>query len=207
MRKAIVGKKLGMSQVFAQDGQVIPVTVIEAGPCPIVHIKSKEKDGYDAVQVAFNECNNLTKPKAGVFAKAGVKPMRYLKELKLELADAEVGKTIIKCDIFEIGDKVDVSGLTRGRGFTGTIQRWGTHRGPMAHGSGYHRGVGSLSAHTDPARVFKNKSMPGRYGHENVTIQNLEVIKVDLDRNLLLVKGGVPGPKGGLVVLKESVKA
>lgn len=206
MNKAIVGKKLGMSQIFAQDGTVVPVTVVEAGPCPVVHIKTVEKDGYSAAQVAFAPAKKLNKPDAGQFKKADLKPMRYLKELKLDCANMEVGKTILTCDIFAEGDKVDVSGTTRGRGFTGTIQRWNTHRGPMAHGSGYHRGVGSLSAHSDPSRVFKNKKMPGQYGGEKVTIQNLKIAKIDKDRNLLLIKGAIPGPKGSLVIVKETVK-
>jgi large subunit ribosomal protein L3 len=206
MNKAIVGKKLGMSQIFAQDGTVVPVTVVEAGPCPVVHIKTVEKDGYSAAQVAFSTAKKLNKPEAGHFKKANVQPMRYLKELKLDCSAMEVGKTVLTCEIFAEGDKVDVSGTTRGRGFTGTIQRWNTHRGPMAHGSGYHRGVGSLSAHSDPSRVFKNKKMPGQYGGEAVTIQNLQIAKVDAERNLLLIKGAIPGPKGSLVIVKETVK-
>ncbi len=206
MNKAIVGKKLGMSQIFAQDGSVVPVTVVEAGPCPVVHIKTVEKDGYSAAQVAFAPGKKLNKPDAGQYKKAGLQPMRYLKELKLDCSTMEVGKTVITCDVFVAGDRVDVSGTSRGRGFTGTVQRWNTHRGPMSHGSGYHRGVGSLSAHSDPSRVFKNKKMPGQYGGEAVTIQNLQIAKVDSARNLLLIKGAIPGPKGSLVIVKETVK-
>ena len=209
MNKAIIGKKLGMSQIFAPDGKVIPVTVIEAGPCPVVQKKTVDNDGYDALQVAFGEIKekNVNKPTAAHFKKAGVAPKRVLKELRLEDCSAyEVGQEI-KCDVFAEGDFVDVTGTTRGRGFSGTIQRWNTHRGPMAHGSGYHRGVGSLSSNSDPSRVFKNKKMPGQYGNEQVTIQNLLVAKVDAARNLLLVKGAIPGAKGSIVVVKQTVKA
>jgi len=209
MNKAIIGKKLGMSQIFSPDGKIIPVTVIEAGPCPVVQKKTVDKDGYDALQVAFgdNKEKNVNKPLAAHYKKAGVAVKRVLKELRLEDCSAfEVGQEI-KCDVFAEGDYVDVTGNTRGRGFSGTIQRWNTHRGPMAHGSGYHRGVGSLSSNSDPSRVFKNKRMPGQYGNEQVTIQNLLVAKVDAGRNLLLIKGAIPGSKGAVVVVKQSVKA
>lgn len=209
MNKAIIGKKLGMSQVFAADGAVIPVTVIEAGPCPVVHIKTVEKDGYAAAQVAFASIseNKVNKPDAGQFKAAGIKPMRYLRELKIDTASLKVGDTI-NCDVFAAGDRVDVSGVTRGRGFTGVIQRWNAHRvGPMTHGTGpIHRSPGAMAANTYPGRVFKNRKMAGQYGHENVTIQNLTVVKVDAARNLILVKGAVPGPKGSLVTVKETVK-
>ncbi len=209
MNKAIIGKKLGMSQIFKEDGIMIPVTVIEAGPCPIVQKKTVDKDGYDAVQVAFGTVKekNVTKPVKGQYEKAKVTPCRFLRELKLDDCSAyEVGQEI-KCSVFSAGDKVDITGTSKGRGFSGTIQRWNTHRGPMAHGSGYHRGVGSLSANSDPSRVFKNKKMPGQYGNEQVTVQNLEIVKIDEGRNLLLVKGAVPGAKGGLLIVKQSVKA
>ena len=210
MNKAIVGKKLGMSQVFAQDGQVIPVTIIEAGPCPVVHVKTMEKDGYEALQVAFSETSKKpSQPVAGVFAKAKVPVSRYLKELKLPIAGAEVGKTVLTVAQFAAGDKVDVSGVSKGHGFSGVIKRWNAQRvGSMSHGTGpIHRSVGSMAANSDPSRVFKNKHMAGQYGHENVTVQNLEIVKVDAERNLLFVKGGVPGPKGGLLILRDSVKA
>ena len=210
MNKAIVGKKLGMSQVFAQEGQVIPVTIIEAGPCPVVHIKTMEKDGYEALQVAFSETTKKpSQPVAGVFAKAKVPVSRYLKELKLPIAGAEVGKTVLTVAQFAEGDKVDVSGVSKGHGFSGVIKRWNAQRvGSMSHGTGpIHRSVGSMAANSDPSRVFKNKHMAGQYGHENVTVQNLEVVRVDAERNLILVKGGVPGPKGGLLILRDSVKA
>lgn len=204
--KAIIGKKLGMSQIFTANGLVVPVTVVEAGPCYVSQKKTKENDGYDAVQIAFEDVkpSKVTKPVAGHFKKANVAPKKYLKEFALD-SSLEVGAEI-KCDVFAAGEYVDVTGMTKGRGFTGTIQRWNTHRGPMSHGSGYHRGVGSLSANSDPSRVFKNKVMPGQYGNEKVTIQNLEIAKVDAERNLLLIRGAVPGAKGGLVIIKSAVK-
>ena len=208
MNKAIIGKKLGMSQIFAPDGKVIPVTVVLAGPCPVVQKKTVEKDGYAALQVAFEDTkeSRVNKPVAGQFKKANVAVKRFLRELRLENVESyEIGQEI-KCDVFAAGDHVDVVGTTKGRGFFGTIQRWNTARGPMAHGSGYHRGVGSLSSNSDPSRVFKNKKMPGQYGAERVTIQNLEIARVDADRNLLLIKGGIPGAKGSLVVVKQSIK-
>ncbi|MBR7111113.1 MAG: 50S ribosomal protein L3 [Clostridia bacterium] len=208
MNKAIIGKKLGMSQIFAPDGKVIPVTVVLAGPCPVVQKKTVEKDGYAALQVAFEDTkeSRVNKPVASQFKKANVAVKRFLRELRLENVDSyEIGQEI-KCDVFAEGDHVDVVGTTKGRGFSGTIQRWNTARGPMAHGSGYHRGVGSLSSNSDPSRVFKNKKMPGQYGSERVTIQNLEIARVDADRNLLLIKGGIPGAKGSLVVVKQSIK-
>jgi len=208
MEKAIVGKKLGMSQIFAADGTVIPVTVVEAGPCPVVQKKTVDKDGYSALQVAFGEIKekNVIKPTAGHFKKANVTPKRELRELKLNNADTyEIGQEI-KCSVFAEGDIVDVTGTTRGRGFTGAIQRWNTHRGPMAHGSGHHRAPGSLSSNSDPSRVFKGKKMAGQYGVEQITIQKLLIAKVDEARNLLLIKGAIPGPKGSIVVVKETVK-
>lgn len=208
MKKAILGKKLGMSQIFTADGRVIPVTVIQAGPCYVLQVKTKEKDGYEAVKVAFDEVkeSSVTKPLLAQYKNAGLKPARYMREFKFEnTADYTVGQEI-KCDTFVAGDKVDVVGTTRGRGFSGTIQRWNTHCGPKAHGSGYHRGVGSLSANSSPSRVFKNKHMPGQYGAERVTIQNLEVVKIDVARNLLLIAGGLPGAKGSFVVIKQTVK-
>jgi large subunit ribosomal protein L3 len=209
MNKAIVGTKLGMSQIFTEDGQMIPVTVIQAGPCPVVQKKTAEKDGYEAVQVAFSEIkesrlNNCIK---GQFKKAKVLARRFLREFRVDSAAAyEIGQEI-KCDVFTAGEIVDVTGTTRGRGYTGTIQRWNMNRGPMQHGSGYHRGVGSMGANTSPARVFKNKHMPGQYGGERVTVLNLTIVKVDAARNLLMVKGAVPGPKKGLVIVKNAVKA
>lgn len=210
MKKAIIGKKLGMTQVFTQNGQVIPVTVVEAGPVTVVRKKSEERDGYNAVVVAFDQIREklVSKPKLGVYQKAGVAAHRTLKELKFENSnDYEVGQ-VIKCDIFSENDKVDVSGTTRGRGFTGNIQKWNGSRLKMTHGTGpVHRQVGSMGANSTPGRVMKGKKMPGQYGHDNVTIQNLEVVKVDTDRNILLIKGCVPGPRGSLVFVKQAVKA
>lgn len=210
MLKVILGKKLGMTQVFTPEGLVIPVTVVEAGPCPVVQIKNEEKDGYKAVVVAFQKqkASRVSKPNAGAFKKAGVETFRLVKELKLDNAETYSLGQEIKCDIFAEGDKVDVTGTTRGRGFTGVIQRWNQHRLKMTHGTGpVHREVGSMGANSTPSKVFKNKHMPGHYGVERVTMQNLEVVKVDTDRNILLVKGCVPGPKGSLVTIRESKKA
>lgn len=208
MNKAIVGTKLGMSQVFTDDGLMIPVTVIQAGPCSVVQIKTQDKDGYQAIQVGYKDTKEkrVNKCLKGHYKKAKVTPKHFLREFRLENSqDYKIGQEI-KCDLFAEGDVVDVTGTTRGRGFTGTIQRWNMHRGPMTHGSGYHRGVGAVSACAHPGRVFKNKKMPGQYGNEQVTIQNLSVVKVDGDRNLLLIKGAIPGPKRGLVVVRNAVK-
>jgi len=213
MKKAIVGKKLGMTQIFTEDGRLVPVTVIEAGPCTVVQKKTEEKDGYAAVQVGFGALTEnrakklLNKPEAGHFKAAGVNPTRVLKELRLDdAASYEVGQEI-KVDVFAKGDKIDVTGTSKGHGFAGVIQRWNQHTGPMAHGSKYHRGVGSMGANSDPSRVFKNKHMPGHYGVDKVTVQNLEVVQVDAERNLLLVKGAVPGPNEGLLIVQDSCKA
>ena len=212
MKKAIVGKKIGMTQVFTDDGRLVPVTVVEAGPCKVVQKKSVESDGYSAVQVGFdtypeNRAKKLvTKSLAGHFKKAGIAPTRFVRELRLDNAgELEVGNDITVSQ-FQAGDKIDVSGVTRGRGFTGAIYRWNQHTGPMAHGSKYHRGVGSMGANSDPSRVFKNKHMPGHYGVERVTVQNLEIVKIDTERNLLLIKGAVPGPNGGLLLVRNAVK-
>ncbi|MBR3905343.1 MAG: 50S ribosomal protein L3 [Clostridia bacterium] len=213
MKKAIVGKKLGMTQIFLQDGRLVPVTVIQAGPCTVVQKKTIEKDGYEAVQFGFEQIPEnrveklVNKPDAGHFKKAGVAPMRTLREFRLEdSASYEIGQEV-KADIFAEGEKVDISGITKGHGFTGAIYRWNQHTGPMAHGSKYHRGVGSMSANSDPSRVFKNKHMPGHYGVEKVTVQNIEIVKVDAERSLLLVHGAVPGPKEGLLLIRNAIKA
>ena len=213
MKKAIVGKKIGMTQVFTDDGRLVPVTVVEAGPCKVVQKKTTESDGYDAVQVGFdtyaeNRAKKLVnKPLTGHFKKAGVVPTRYLREFRLDnVAELEVGNELTVSQ-FEAGDKIDVSGVSKGHGFTGAIQRWNQHTGPMAHGSKYHRGVGSMGANSDPSRVFKNKHMPGHYGVERVTVQNLEIVRVDAERNLLLIKGAVPGPNGGLLLVRNTCKA
>ncbi len=209
MKKAILGKKLGMTQLFCDDGKMIPVTVVEAGPCVVVQKKTVETDGYEAVQFGFSdkEERKMNKPLKGHFDKAGVAYKRYLREFRLDdISSLNVGDEI-KADIFEAGESVDVTGRTKGRGYTGTVKRWNTHRGPMTHGSGYHRGVGSMGACSSPSRVYKGKKLPGHYGNEQVTIQNLDVARVDAERNLILVKGAIPGPKGGLVYIKSTIKS
>jgi large subunit ribosomal protein L3 len=207
MLKAILGKKIGMTQVFTQDGLVVPVTVVKAGPCVVVQKKTAETDGYSALQLGFGEvkAKNVNKPVTGHFKKAGVDAARYLREIKTD-TPAEVGQ-VIRADIFEAGEMVDVSGTSRGKGFLGVIARHGQHRGPMAHGSRYHRRPGSMGACSTPSKVMKGKRLPGRTGGETVTIQNLEVVRVELDRDLILVKGAIPGANGGLVTIKNSVKA
>ena len=204
--KAILGKKLGMTQVFTDDGLVIPVTVVEAGPMTVVQKKTEEVDGYSAVVCAFDKkTKNVTKPQKGIYDKAKVEPCKVLREFDLD-GDMEVGD-VVKADFFASGDKVDVSGLTKGHGFSGVIKRWNQHRLKMTHGTGpVHREVGSMSANSTPSRVFKNKHLPGQYGNEKVTIQNLEVVKVDADRNLLYIKGNVPGAKGAVLTIKQTVK-
>lgn len=205
MKKAILGKKLGMSQIFTEEGLMIPVTVIEAGPCNVVQVKTAAKEGYEAVQVSFGDAkqSRITDPVKGHFKKAGFdKAQKNLKEFRFDDCSKYKVGNVIKADVFEAGDKVAVTGNTRGRGFTGVIQRWNFAKGPMAHGSGAHRIVGALAANSDPSRVFKNRKMPGHYGNEQVTVKNLEVVRVDAGRNLLLIKGGVPGPKGCLLVIQ-----
>lgn len=210
MKKAILGKKLGMTQVFTADGVVIPVTVVEAGPCFVIQKKTIDKDGYESLVVAFEEKREklVNKPDAGQFKKAGVTPKRFVKEIDVDAYnDLNVGSEI-KCNVFDEGEKVDVTGITRGRGFTGVIQRWNNARLKMSHGTGpVHREVGSMGANSTPSRVFKLKKMPGQYGNEQVTIQNLQVVKVDEARNVLLIKGAIPGNRNGLVLIKSAVKA
>ena len=209
MKKAILGKKLGMTQLFNEDGIMIPVTVIEAGPCVVVQKKTVETDGYEAIQVGFDDKaeRKMNKPMKGHFDKAKVAYKKNLKEFRLDdISSFNVGD-VIKSDIFAAGEMVDVTGTSKGHGYAGTVKRWGTHRGPMSHGSGYHRGVGSMGSCSDPSRVYKGKKLPGHYGNVKKTIQNLYVAKVDAERNLILVKGGVPGPKGGLLVVKEAIKS
>ncbi len=208
MKKAILGKKVGMTQMFREDGTMIPVTVVLAGPCPVVQKKTVEHDGYDAVQVAFSEIRErlLNKPELGHLKKAGLGAHRYLREFKLDNASSyEVGQAI-KADAFVPGDRVDVTGVSKGKGFQGTIKRWNQARGRKTHGSHSYRVAGSMGACTYPGEVFKTKHLPGHMGSERVTIQNLEVVRVDADRNLLLVKGAVPGAKGGLVMVRNTVK-
>ncbi|MGE5674189.1 MAG: 50S ribosomal protein L3 [Mycobacterium leprae] len=208
MKKSILGKKLGMTQVFAADGKIIPVTVVEAGPCTVVQKKTTTTDGYNAIQVGFDTIKEklVNKPAKGHFEKANVKYTRYLRELRLEDAEQyNVGDTI-KADIFAEGDLVDVSGISRGKGFAGGIKRWGFHRGPEAHGSKYHRSPGSLGQRTW-ARVPKGRKLPGRLGGEKITVQGLRVVRIDAERNLLLIKGAVPGAKNSLITIRDSVKA
>lgn len=209
MKNAILGKKLGMTQVFDLDGKVTPVTVIEAGPCVVVQKKTVDKDGYNAVVVAFGEDKekNKNKPELGLFKKAGVEVKKYLKEFKLDNFDELQVGSEIKCSVFNEGDLVDVTGTTKGHGFSGTIKRWNARRLKMSHGTGpVTRSVGGLSANSTPSRVFKNHKMPGQYGNEQVTKQNLKVVKVDEERNLILVKGSVPGYKDGLVSICNAKK-
>ena len=209
MKKAILGKKLGMTQIFAEDGAIIPVTVVEAGPCSVIQKKTLENDGYVAVQLGFvdKKEKKANKAEKGHFAKANVNVKRYLKEFKLDNAEELNIGDEIKVDIFEAGEVLDVTGTSKGHGFAGTVKRWGTHRGPMSHGSHYHRAPGSLGACSSPSRVYKGKKLPGHFGVEKVTVQNLSLVKVDTERNLLLIKGAVPGPKGGLLTVKSAVKA
>lgn len=208
MKKAILGKKLGMTRIFEDDISV-PVTVVQCGPMTVVGTRTVENNGYSAVVCAFEEIkeSKLNKPEAGLYKKVKAKPCRYLREFRYDdAASYEVGK-VIDCTMFSDGDMVDVSGRTKGRGFTGVIKRWNHHRLKMTHGTGpVHRSVGSTGANSNPSRRIKNLKMPGQYGHENVTIQNLKVVKVDKARNVLLIRGAVPGPKGGLVTVKETVK-
>ena len=209
MQKAILGRKLGMTQVFTEDGIVIPVTVIEAGPVTVTQLKTVENDGYNAVQVGFVDVadKKLTKPEKGHFAKAEVSGKKFLREFRFdEGVNYEMGAEI-KADVFAEGDRVDVSGISKGKGFAGTVKRWGSHRGPMSHGSGYHRRPGSMGACSTPSRVMKNKKLPGHMGVEQVTVQNLDVVRVDVEKNIILVKGAIPGPKGGLVTIVNTVKA
>lgn len=210
MNKFILGKKVGMTQVFTENGTVVPVTVVEAGPLTVVQKKTAETDGYEAVRVGFGEVSEkrLNKPDKGLFTKIKVAPKKYVKEFRPESVEAfEVGQEIKVADMFQAGDKVDVSGISKGKGFQGTIKRFGQKGGPKTHGSMYHRRVGSMGSNTTPARVFKGKRLPGHMGLEKVTVQNLDVVRVDAERNLLLIKGAVPGPKGALLTVKNTVKA
>lgn len=207
--KAIIGKKVGMSQIFDENGHVIPVTVIEAGPCVVVQKKTSEKEGYEAVQLGFEDISErkLTKPEKGHLDKAGVAPKKYLREFDLEnAAELNVGD-IVKADAFQAGDFVDVTGISKGHGYQGVIKRWGAQRTPTSHGGGpVHRHAGSMGSTTDPSRIFKGKIGAGQMGVDQVTIQNLDIVKVDADLNLIAVRGAVPGPKGGLVLIKSTVK-
>lgn len=210
MKKGLIGKKIGMTQIFDEAGKVIPVTVVEAGPCAVTQIKTMENDGYEAVQVGFGDvkASRVNKPMKGHFDKADVAPKKTLKEFRLESIDGyEVGQ-ILKADTFEVGDVVDVKGTSKGHGTAGAIKRWNFSRLRMTHGTGpNHRHAGSLGACSSPSRVFKGKKMAGHYGHETVTVQNLKVAKIDAENNLIAIKGAIPGPKGGIVVIADAVKA
>ena len=209
MKKGIIGKKLGMTQIFDEKGNVIPVTLIEAGPCVVAQKKTIENDGYEAIQLAYEDAKekHLTKAELGHFKKAGVSPKKHLKEFRLDDTSAFEAGSVVTVDTFAKGEKVDITGITKGRGYTGAIKRWNLHKLRMTHGVGpVHRQSGSMGV-IDPARIFKNKKMAGQYGNEQVTVQNLCVVKIDAEKNLIAVKGAVPGAKGGIVFLRDSVKA
>ena len=209
MKKAILATKVGMTQIFNEDGVLTPVTVLQAGPCVVTQVKTEDNDGYKAVQVGFVDKREklINKPMKGHFDKAGVSYKRYVREFKFENAEEYAVAQEIKADIFAAGDKIDATAISKGKGFQGAIKKNGQHRGPMAHGSKFHRHQGSNGACSDPSKVFKGKGMPGHMGHKQITVQNLEIIKVDVENNLLLVKGAVPGPKKALVTVKETVKS
>ena len=210
MKKGIIGKKLGMTQIFDEKGNVVPVTLIEAGPCVVVQKKTIENDGYEAVQLAYEDVSkkHVNKAQLGHFEKAGVTPKRHLKEFRLADCTALEAGSVVTVDTFAAGEKVDITGLTKGRGYSGCVKRWGHHILRMTHGTGpVHRQCGSMGANSTPSRVFKNKKMAGQYGNEQVTILNLVAVKVDADKNIIAVKGAVPGAKGGIVFIRDSVKA
>lgn len=209
MKKAILATKVGMTQIFNEEGVLVPVTVLQAGPCVVTQVKTEENDGYKAVQVGFVDKREklVNKPLKGHFDKAGVAYKRFVREFRFDNAEEYSVKDEIKADIFAAGDKIDATAVSKGKGFQGAIKRHGQSRGPMAHGSKYHRHAGSNGACSDPSKVFKGKKMPGHMGSKQVTVQNLEIVKVDAENNLLLVKGAVPGPKKSLVTIKETVKA
>ena len=209
MKKALIGRKVGMTQIFDENGTVIPVTVIEAGPCVVAQVKTIENDGYEAVQLGFGEVkeNKLNKPEKGHFAKANVTAKKPLREFRLDSIEGIKAGDELKADVFAAGDKIDVQGTSKGKGFQGVIKRHGQSRGPMGHGSMYHRRPGSMGPTSTPGRVFKGKKLPGHMGHVTVTIQNLDVVKVDMDKNVILVKGSVPGAKGAILKIKSAVKA
>ena len=209
MKKAILATKVGMTQIFNENGVLVPVTVLQAGPCVVTQVKTEENDGYKAVQVGFVDKREklVNKPQKGHFDKAGVSYKRYVREFRFENAEEYSVKDEIKAEIFAAGDKIDATAISKGKGFQGAIKRHNQHRGPMTHGSKFHRHAGSNGAASDPSKVFKGKKMPGQMGNKKITIQNLEVVRVDAEKNLLLVKGSVPGPKKSLVTIKETVKS
>ena len=206
MKKALIGKKIGMTQIFDEQGKVIPVTAIEVGPCTVMQIKTVEQDGYQAVQLGFGDVkeSKLTKPELGKFKKNKLQPKKYLREVRLDSIEGIKVGDELKADVFAVGDKVDIQGTSKGKGFQGVIKRWGQSRGPMGHGSMYHRRPGSMGSTSTPGRVFKGKKLPGHMGRNTITIQNLEVISVDLDKNVILVKGSVTGAKGSILKVKTS---
>lgn len=209
MKKGILGKKLGMTQIFDDNGRFVAVTVVEAGPCVVLQKKTKETDGYEAIQVGFGDIREklLNKPEKGHFAKAGAPLKRHIREFRLEdISSYAVGQEI-KADIFAAGERIDVSGVSKGKGFQGVIKRWHANRGPMSHGSKFHRAPGSMGASSDPSKTFKNKHLPGHMGNVSRTLLNVEIVKVMPEKNLLLIKGGIPGPNKSLVVIKDTVKA
>ena len=209
MKKGLIGKKIGMTQIFDEKGNVIPVTVIEAGPCVVAQVKTEDNDGYNAVQLGFGDVKDkhITKPEKGHFAKAKLTAKKHLREFRLDSIEGIKVGDELKADVFEAGEKVDVQGTTKGKGFQGVIKRHGQHRGPMGHGSMYHRRPGSMGATSTPGRVFKGKKLPGHMGSVTVTVQNLDVVRVDMDKNVLLIKGSVPGAKGAILKIKSAVKA
>ena len=209
MKKALIGRKVGMTQIFDEEGKVIPVTAIEVGPCTVTQIKTVEQDGYTAVQLGFGEVKErkLNKPELGHLSKNKLAPKKYLREFRLDSVEGMNVGDELKADVFSVGDRVDIQGTSKGKGFQGVIKRHGQSRGPMGHGSMYHRRPGSMGPTSTPGRVFPGKNLPGHMGVETVTIQNLEVVKVDLDKNVILVKGSVPGAKGAILKVKSSVKA
>ena len=208
MKKALIGRKIGMTQIFDAEGKVIPVTAIEVGPCTVVQIKTKEQDGYEAVQLGFADVkeSKLNKPELGKFAKAKLTPKKYLREFKLDSIEGLNVGDELKADVFEIGDKLDIQGTSKGKGFQGVIKRHGQARGPMGHGSMYNRRTGSMGPTSTPGRVFPGKKLPGHMCDVTVTIQNLEVVKIDLDKNVILVKGSVPGAKGSILKVKSTTR-
>ena len=208
MKKAILATKVGMTQIFDEAGNVVPVTVLSAGPCAVLQVKTEETDGYEAVKVGYGKKREtlVNQPMMGMFRKAGVEPKRFVREFRLDDCSAFSVGDEIKADVFAAGDKIDVSAVSKGKGFQGAIKRFGQHRGPMAHGSKYHRHQGSNGACSDPSRVYKGKGMPGQMGAKKVTVQNLEIVRVDAEDGLILVKGAVPGPRKALVTVKNTVK-
>ncbi len=209
MNKGLIGRKVGMTQIFDETGKVIPVTAIEAGPCVVAQVKTKETDGYTAIQLGFGDVKEkkINKPEKGHYTKVNLTPKKYLREFRVDSVDEVKVGDELKADVFAVGDKIDIQGTSKGKGFQGVIKRHGQSRGPMGHGSMYHRRPGSMGPTSTPGRVFKGKKLPGHMGVQTVTILNLEVVKVDLDKNVILVKGSVPGAKGAILKLKSSVKS